>query len=473
MRADDLAKASRRAETVLVGAPRAAARRLAGAPQRVAGALAQWVLSGCLLISFTAYAGSIDTTGAQPFDPAPATLALAGMNMPVGVSRDTGWPDAALPDPVFPDVVDRDTASARHAWRVDTGEVAVIAPSLLTLASAFHMPDLFPAPLIRPAALSSEEPQPINPRKAWLEPRSDLKAQASVFPDVNRSLKGDPWPPLRPTISAALRPSPKQPSREELDRLIFGANPTGVVAHGFTPEAADLGRLSASDFTLPRLQRSQKPGEASPTLLAALHAPADPADEPDRADMLNPAPLASLPLAQPPDPPQRPTDLTVAPSTARQSIQPKSSGAGRFAGLIEKTSEMREMRCLAEAVYFEARSESEEGQAAVAQVVLNRVLHENYPDTICGVVYQNRHRFLACQFTFACEGRSLRITEPEAWRTAVQIATDVVSGKIYLPEVGASTHYHADYVRPRWARALKRMDTIGRHTFYRLRPGQS
>jgi spore germination cell wall hydrolase CwlJ-like protein len=342
-------------------------------------------------------------------------------------------------------------------------------PSLLTLASAFHLPDLTLAPLVAPVALSGEEPQPINPRKAWLEPRPDLKSAAAAFPDVNRSLKGDPWPPLRPTISATLRPSPKQPTREELDQLIFGANPTGVVSHGFTPEATDLTRLSASDFTLPRLQEGPAPGEAAPTLLAALPAPADQADEPGREDMLNPAPLASLH----PEPPQRPTDLAVAPAPTRQSVQPKTAGAGRFASLIDKASEMREMRCLAEAVYFEARSESEEGQAAVAQVVLNRVLHENYPDTICGVVYQNRHRFLACQFTFACEGRSLRITEPEAWRTAVQIATDVVGGKIYLSDVGASTHYHADYVRPRWARALKRMDTIGRHTFYRLRPGQS
>ncbi len=131
------------------------------------------------------------------------------------------------------------------------------------------------------------------------------------------------------------------------------------------------------------------------------------------------------------------------------------------------------MRCLAEAVYFEARSEPEQGQAAVAQVVLNRVAHPNYPTSVCGVVYQNRHRHLACQFTFACEGKSLRIVEADAWRTAVRVATAVVAGDLYIDDVGASTHYHADYVRPRWARALKRMDTIGRHTFYKLRPGQS
>jgi spore germination cell wall hydrolase CwlJ-like protein len=72
--------------------------------------------------------------------------------------------------------------------------------------------------------------------------------------------------------------------------------------------------------------------------------------------------------------------------------------------------DFKEQRCLAEAVYFEARSEPEAGQAAVAQVVLNRVRSGLYPTSVCGVVYQNRHRHLACQFTFACEGKALRTT---------------------------------------------------------------
>ena len=133
----------------------------------------------------------------------------------------------------------------------------------------------------------------------------------------------------------------------------------------------------------------------------------------------------------------------------------------------------RQQRCLAEAVYFEARSESDEGRAAVAQVVLNRVKSTLYPDSVCGVVYQNSHRYLACQFTFTCEGKSLRITEPGPWRDAVRIAREVYEGTTYLPEVGASTHYHAQYVRPYWAKKLKKMDTIGQHIFYKLRPGQT
>lgn len=137
-----------------------------------------------------------------------------------------------------------------------------------------------------------------------------------------------------------------------------------------------------------------------------------------------------------------------------------------FIGLIKPEHIVREQRCLAEAVYFEARSEPEEGRAAVAQVVLNRVKSGVYPGSVCGVVYQNRHRRLACQFTFACEGKALRITETRSWEVAVRIARDVYEGRIYLAEVGVATHYHADYVQPTWAKKLKKMDVIGRHIFY-------
>jgi hypothetical protein len=144
-----------------------------------------------------------------------------------------------------------------------------------------------------------------------------------------------------------------------------------------------------------------------------------------------------------------------------------------YAELFAGADGAREQRCLAEAVYFEARSEPEEGRAAVAQVVLNRARSGLYPSTVCGVVYQNRHRHLACQFTFACEGKALRITETESWEAAKRIARDVSEGRTYLAEVGGSTHYHADYVKPYWAKRLKRMDVIGRHIFYQLRPGQT
>jgi spore germination cell wall hydrolase CwlJ-like protein len=154
----------------------------------------------------------------------------------------------------------------------------------------------------------------------------------------------------------------------------------------------------------------------------------------------------------------------------------EASGAGirpNYAALLDGGESARENRCLAEAIYFEAHGESDEGQAAVAQVVLNRLASGLYPATICGVVYQNRQRWHGCQFSFACEGRSLRVSEPEAWRNALRIAAEVTNGKTYLSDIAGSTHYHANYVRPRWARRLEKMDVIGHHVFYKLRPGQS
>lgn len=104
--------------------------------------------------------------------------------------------------------------------------------------------------------------------------------------------------------------------------------------------------------------------------------------------------------------------------------------------------------------------------------MLNRVSSGLYPATICGVVYQNRHRTNACQFSFACDSRSLRVSDPTSWRTAARIAAEVTNGETYVGDVGASTHYHADYVQPRWARRLEKMDVIGHHIFYKLQSGQ-
>jgi Cell Wall Hydrolase len=125
-------------------------------------------------------------------------------------------------------------------------------------------------------------------------------------------------------------------------------------------------------------------------------------------------------------------------------------------------------KCLADAVYFEARGEEYKGQEAVAQVVMNRVFSGYYPHDVCGVVYQNAGRHLACQFTFACEGKDLsRIDEPDMWEQAKEIAKDTLDGKIWLTEVGHATHYHAYWVHPSWVHEMARLYKLGVHTFYR------
>ena len=131
---------------------------------------------------------------------------------------------------------------------------------------------------------------------------------------------------------------------------------------------------------------------------------------------------------------------------------------------------LRSLDCLAQAIYYEAASESEDGQRAVAQVVLNRVRHPAWPNTVCGVVYQGPMRAGGgCQFTFTCDGSLLRRAGGPAWTRARMLAAEALAGRVYEP-VGLSTHYHTTAVFPSWAPRLARTTLIGAHQFYAL-PG--
>lgn len=142
------------------------------------------------------------------------------------------------------------------------------------------------------------------------------------------------------------------------------------------------------------------------------------------------------------------------------------------AGLLPKSSySKRQQKCLAEGIYFEARGEPVRGQAAVAQVILNRVKNPAYPKSICGVVYQNKHWRNRCQFSFACDRIRDRVRNKKLWKVAQHIATETSAGRIWFPQVGSSTHYHATYVRPKWARRMKKVGRIGLHVFYRTKGG--
>ena len=127
----------------------------------------------------------------------------------------------------------------------------------------------------------------------------------------------------------------------------------------------------------------------------------------------------------------------------------------------------KQQKCLARGIYFEARGEPVRGQAAVSQVILNRVRNPHYPNSICGVVYQNRSWRNRCQFSFACDRIRDLVRDKQRWEVAKHVAAETTAGRIWLPQVGSSTHYHATYVRPRWARRMKRVGRIGLHIFYR------
>lgn len=160
---------------------------------------------------------------------------------------------------------------------------------------------------------------------------------------------------------------------------------------------------------------------------------------------------------------------------AANAALPIASGANPAASAFafrgrSGLDQLRSLDCLAEAIYYEARSESEGGQRAVAQVVLNRVRHPAWPNSVCGVVYQGPMRpGGGCQFTFTCDG-SLGVRPAGiGWARARMLAAEALAGRSYAP-VGLATHYHTSAVFPAWAPRLAKIGMIGAHNFYRL-PG--
>ncbi|HEY0411586.1 MAG TPA: cell wall hydrolase [Allosphingosinicella sp.] len=185
---------------------------------------------------------------------------------------------------------------------------------------------------------------------------------------------------------------------------------------------------------------------------------------------------AATPAAAVPEPepmllqPVSPTDAAAI----NASIPLAGDANPRAASIVFRAAapldQLRSLQCLAEAVYYEARSESEEGQRAVAQVVLNRVRHPAYPGSVCGVVYQGPLRAGGgCQFTFTCDGSLGLPPAGPAWAEARRIAAEALAGAVYAP-VGLATHYHTQQVVPVWAFRLAKANVIGNHIFYRM-PG--
>jgi spore germination cell wall hydrolase CwlJ-like protein len=193
------------------------------------------------------------------------------------------------------------------------------------------------------------------------------------------------------------------------------------------------------------------------------------------------APAAAIAESRrPPLPPPAPEPLMlgqVAPETAiaLNDAIPVTAGdnpaAERFLLRTSSfTDKLRSLECLSAAVYYEAASESDDGQRAVAQVVLNRVRHPTYPNSVCGVVFQGSERVTGCQFSFTCDGSMARIPSVSGWARARRIAAEALAGSVYAP-VGLATHYHTFRVHPYWASSLVKSAVIGAHIFYRWSGG--
>jgi len=154
-------------------------------------------------------------------------------------------------------------------------------------------------------------------------------------------------------------------------------------------------------------------------------------------------------------------------ATLMATPAPAFEAADPFVASRDAASFDRSLECLTQAIYYEARSESDDGQRAVAQVVLNRVRHPNYPSSVCGVVFQGSHRTTGCQFSFTCDGSmGAGINNQRAWERAERIARAALRGDVYRP-VGLATHYHTTAISPYWAPSLVPQVTLGAHIFYR------
>ncbi|MBV9591199.1 MAG: cell wall hydrolase [Hyphomicrobiales bacterium] len=317
-------------------------------------------------------------------------------------------------------------------------------------------------------------------------PRADLKKDASGFPSVERATKADPIIALRPALGrnsgheaelAATRfvttgdvpeePLSFEPGDPWTNQLIGSKSFVGwSVEDGATSRAPRGAFTSAADIvsaTTRAKLTAGNPDGSTPGASQAIRLSSTTPVPPDST----PIEIAAVPVSFPDL--AQPNSRELGKDKGMTIVRREETGKPNYADLVAPERMGREERCLAEAVYFEARSEPEAGQAAVAQVVLNRVKSGLYPTSICGVVYQNRNRYLGCQFTFACEGKSLRVTEPDAWAHATRIATNVLKGDTYLANVGGALNYHANYVRPGWARYLQRASVIGHHIFYKPR----
>ena len=151
-----------------------------------------------------------------------------------------------------------------------------------------------------------------------------------------------------------------------------------------------------------------------------------------------------------------------------------AGGLADIAGFTEISPKSEQygtaLRCLTQAIYYEAANEPGTGKRAVAQVILNRLRHPAYPNSVCGVVYEGANAAV-CQFSFTCDGSLLRPPMARQWQESRRVAQAALAGGV-LNEVGSATHYHADYVVPRWAFTLGKLNKIGTHIFYRF-PGRA
>jgi spore germination cell wall hydrolase CwlJ-like protein len=311
-----------------------------------------------------------------------------------------------------------------------------------------------PAPPAK-AAPSNEDPSTSNAsvRGAKSADAAPTPERLPLDPELQEALSAPPLPQY--DVSMSLEARPLDDGKLAPDAVAIPLEP--APSHdGFSVKTASLffgsSSLGASAESMERWQPGEEPmivvpGAPDPDLKLQASLPS-PADEPSKSVESG--------------------ESVAAKGEVNADNQRAKTPAERL-GLFDDKARVKSEKCLAEAIYFEARGEAVRGQIAVAQVVMNRTFSGFYPTTVCGVVYQNKYHHMACQFTFACDNVADVVREPDMWDRAKKIAKAMLDGQLWLPEVAKSTHYHAYWVHPSWVAEMKKMYKFGVHTFYRPR----
>ena len=305
------------------------------------------------------------------------------------------------------------------------------------------------------ASPSNEDPSTSNASvrgaKTAVMPPAD---GTTLDPELQAALSAPPLPQYDVSLSLEAQPLEDLKTAPETSAI---AREPAPPRDGFSVKTASLffgsTSLGGAAESIERWQPGEEPSIVMPGGLA----------DPDMKAM------ASLP--SPADQLAKVTDSgeSIAAKGEVNSDNQRAKTPAERLGLFDPKARAKSEKCLADAIYFEARGEAVRGQIAVAQVVMNRTFSGFYPTTVCGVVYQNKHRHMACQFTFACDDTPDVVNEPDMWDRAKKIAKAMLDGQLWLPEVAKSTHYHAYWVRPSWVSEMKKMYKFGVHTFYRPR----
>ena len=379
----------------------------------------------------------------------------------------------------------------------DVGEL--VAPEADTAAPKHDRLQVSPFGSVRMAAFDSPQPSagsatyPMalqyaslegDPEVATLIPQSEPALDPPLsFPTVERSGKGDMLV-SRPRPRSEQQGEPRaEPLPAEFEAAMRGQASTDEA--GAAPEQPPSAEGRNHDH--PDLSILDAAADPDPTHhFGQIYFDAEPADPPFAGlePLAQGEELAQTTPHQPVDGDLKrfalafpDMDIDQRPGEAGVSVAGKGevTGEGRRPKSpserlgLDATARAKAETCLADAVYFEARGEPARGQIAVAQVVMNRVFSGYYPDDVCGVVYQNAGSHSRCQFTFACNGGSKAVREPDAYDRAKRIAKETLDGRLWLAAIGKATHYHAYWVHPRWVREMHKLRRIGVHTFYRPR----